>query len=488
MYSDGSRLDGPSQLLARNGWAFVAFDSAGQMIAAANGVTPRWIDDIPGVEAWALTQAAIRAEPGCEYRVDCEPCVKAVHRGRAWATSGQRPHARVNALMHAALDDTARDAVVWMPAHKKESDVGVARLGNGSYLTQLDVKGNAEADRLAKLAVGEHRVPKWVATKVQEQDALVEATARWIAMATFEANHQTIKPLRDSDATRSAAVTAARFRQNAARQQPERRTTYAVTRRAALGGHVLRLRGATWVCIVCQRRSKLRSTLAPRRCEGSAVQRWDARAQALGGHDQAGAGHARVKSGEVVWCIRCGSYAESAAKGLAKWCRGRLQGDGGKGGLAGQLKSLMAGRHPVTQAALPPPIPESKWNGHGPAGALRAISRQRQAMCEVDSSISWGSGSSAFVGVRGSDRFAALRDRVRAKEAAARSVESLGEVMPVEASTSAERQADAVGTMGAGGIAAIRQRMSGKRPQGLQRDAAAGELGGASKRRKASDE
>ena len=63
VYSDGSRLDGPSNLLARNGWAFVVLDDSDQIIASASGIPPDWIVDIPGTEAWALTQAARHALP-----------------------------------------------------------------------------------------------------------------------------------------------------------------------------------------------------------------------------------------------------------------------------------------------------------------------------------------------------------------------------------------------------------------------------------------
>ena len=73
VYSDGSRLDGPTRLLARNGWAFVVIDDDGVVIAAASGIPPDWVEDIPGTEAWALTQAGMCAEPGCTFDVDCEP-------------------------------------------------------------------------------------------------------------------------------------------------------------------------------------------------------------------------------------------------------------------------------------------------------------------------------------------------------------------------------------------------------------------------------
>ena len=57
-YSDGSLLDGPSELLGRCGWAFVAVDDDGIILAAAHGVTPPWITCIPGAESWAVLLAS----------------------------------------------------------------------------------------------------------------------------------------------------------------------------------------------------------------------------------------------------------------------------------------------------------------------------------------------------------------------------------------------------------------------------------------------
>ena len=69
VYSDGSRIDGATQLLARNGWAFVVIDGDGVMFAVASGLPLEWVEDIFGTEAWALTQAGMCVEPGCTYFV-----------------------------------------------------------------------------------------------------------------------------------------------------------------------------------------------------------------------------------------------------------------------------------------------------------------------------------------------------------------------------------------------------------------------------------
>ena len=80
-YTDGSRLDGQLAVTARLGWSFVAYDEEGRIVAAARGVPPPWIVDIPGAEDWTILQAAMVAEAGSDFRVDCKPCVDAVHRG-----------------------------------------------------------------------------------------------------------------------------------------------------------------------------------------------------------------------------------------------------------------------------------------------------------------------------------------------------------------------------------------------------------------------
>ena len=90
IYTDGSRLDGLVELLAVNGWAFVAVDGDGEPTAIARGIPPPWITDIAGAEAWAVLQAALRRAPDVPFRIDCEPCVMAIHRGMDWATNGKR--------------------------------------------------------------------------------------------------------------------------------------------------------------------------------------------------------------------------------------------------------------------------------------------------------------------------------------------------------------------------------------------------------------
>ena len=120
---------------------------------------PAWVEDIPGTESWAVYQAAMRAEPGTVFMVDCEPCVLAAHRGRAWATSDKNPLARVHLLMVTALDDTPNECIIWMPSHCTDKDLGTAIRGDGFLLEAIDVEINGVADTYAKRALEAHRVP-----------------------------------------------------------------------------------------------------------------------------------------------------------------------------------------------------------------------------------------------------------------------------------------------------------------------------------------
>ena len=43
VYTDGSRLDGPTPLLARNRWAFTVINDDNITIASASGVPPDWV-------------------------------------------------------------------------------------------------------------------------------------------------------------------------------------------------------------------------------------------------------------------------------------------------------------------------------------------------------------------------------------------------------------------------------------------------------------
>ena len=220
VYTDGSRLDGPSANLARNGWAFVVADELGEVIAIASGVPPDWVEDIPATEAWALVQAAVYAEPGSTFLVDCKPCVDAVHKGPEAAQSEQNPHARVHMLMLQLLEDVPPESTIWMPSHCKSGQAGTVVRGDGFLLTEQGIVMNDTADKHAKRAVEQHRVPKLKRDQIKAHDEATRQNAMWIAMATLLASDQQQPPHRDTEASREKALAVARLRRKNKAQQP----------------------------------------------------------------------------------------------------------------------------------------------------------------------------------------------------------------------------------------------------------------------------
>jgi hypothetical protein len=77
-------------------------------------------------------------------------------RGKEWTTSSKRASARTWQAIWTCLDSDADKVVddwfVWMPAHRTSRDIGVACKSDGSFLTAVELLGNAAADVLAKSA------------------------------------------------------------------------------------------------------------------------------------------------------------------------------------------------------------------------------------------------------------------------------------------------------------------------------------------------
>ena len=146
-----------------------------------------------------MRQVGLRALPGkIKFMIDCQSCVDMIHGGVTAATAADKPLARVNGMVMSVLEEVPNDKVVWMPAHKTKQYAGKARCGNGELLTEDDIAGNAEADRLAKLAVERHRVDPWEVEYWKQLCSQTMATAMWIARATWAASNCEEAPFRDT--------------------------------------------------------------------------------------------------------------------------------------------------------------------------------------------------------------------------------------------------------------------------------------------------
>ena len=190
VYVDGSQRDAEPRFFgccSRRGWAFTAVDG-GVVVASAYGLPPAWIRSIPGAETWALLQAMQVSMPGNPFRTDCQAVQTNCQKSLRELTSSSQRLARALAPIALFLEDASADAVVWMPAHTAQHQVGVARLSNGEPLTEEDRSCNAEADRLAKLAVEEDRLPAGTRKLLLAHASKVVDVAAWIGTATLAAN------------------------------------------------------------------------------------------------------------------------------------------------------------------------------------------------------------------------------------------------------------------------------------------------------------
>ncbi len=340
-YTDGSAFDGTSKRLRRCGWALVAVDASGRVVASASGSTPPWVDTVAAAEAWAVLQAARMAAPGTVFKTDCLAVLMAIRAGREKATAPDRPLARTMALIFNYFDDPSTPAdVIWMPGHTTAADVGRACLSDGSRLSQVDYMANAKADALAKAAAAARRVPPLARAGSVARDLLCQRFARHIGRMTYVANHAGGPPYRDSDPVPARARLVAERLVHA--ERPPR-----------LGGHLpVPQPDGRWGCHTCWKKAASRANLAKGRCTGDVFLRWakrDGRLTATGCGDSTT--HNLQMTGELVWCATCGAYSSQRAVGIMADCRGRPPREG-HWGRHTALSRLRRGLHPKTAAPL----------------------------------------------------------------------------------------------------------------------------------------
>ena len=389
-YTDGSLIDSEVQfcgLCSRLGWAFVVVDDEGDIIASAHGVPPPWVRTIYGAELWAVHMAAMHALPGSAFRTDCYSLVQVFERGRKAATAADSYYARIWNLIFANLDDDDAVDLAWMPAHTQAHDVGNLLLSDGQPLTDIDQRSNAEADRLAKEAAGDTRVPAAARGRIQGAFARAKRLMVWIGHATAAASRWTLP----SGATQRDSCPGPRMRQ--ARACGRRSVPAAVQQRPAdAGGHWLERRADVWFCVVCRKKSSRWCRIAPEACTGPATERWMVAAgciAATDAHPRGVSAHQLRVSGDVVWCDRCGAYASERGRDLANRCSRRPKNRSA----STRLDALRRGLHPVS--------------------GDRLVTESVELPAEADEAV-------AAAIARGSQRYAALRERVRVREALAR--------------------------------------------------------------------
>ena len=153
--------------------------------------------------------------------------------------------------------------------------------------------------------------------------------AKWIARATWAANNCEEPPYRDTEASQWRAAAA---KKEAKAMKMARRSAAGDSKdqdehdgERDLRGHnpvkVLQLSGirSGWRCTFCQKTSPKKKLLTSRRCRGCPIVDWSKVDLEDGNGNEALPTqlqqHRRMLSGKVLWCSRCGVYADKQGTG-----------------------------------------------------------------------------------------------------------------------------------------------------------------------------
>ena len=190
LFTDGSLMDAGFEGFQALGWAFVAIDAEGTVLAAAYGVPPRWVDSIQGAELWAVHMALQTFALPSKLYTDCQAVQKGVQLGLGWAQGAHRRYSRIWTALHFLLDEGQQaQLVLWMPAHTCKASVGGMRCSDGTPLTHTMRCANDIADVLAKEAASSIAMSPGMRAQLKERLLHACDLARFVGRVTFAAGH-----------------------------------------------------------------------------------------------------------------------------------------------------------------------------------------------------------------------------------------------------------------------------------------------------------
>ncbi len=192
-YMDGSLLYGNHSLqglASRTGWAAATYHHVtGELLAAAHGKPPAWLEGIHGAELWSLLQSFELAGLQNQLRTDCMAVKTGALQSQSWANSPARLYGRAWGPVATAFEGTAGNRLAWMPAHCSKSQAGQKEMSNGCKVSDIDIAGNAFVDKWAKEAAEAQAPPKQDFELILQRTQLLQSVARWIGVCTEAANH-----------------------------------------------------------------------------------------------------------------------------------------------------------------------------------------------------------------------------------------------------------------------------------------------------------
>ena len=322
VFTDGSLVCPDQPRYCAGGWAVVQIHPVDHRVQVAyQGRVPYDDLDSTACEIYALYMSLAFLIGHVTVHVDNAEVVHGMQRGATYCLGHTNKHAHLWRLVWRKLEDFGGNHTDWLevvhvPAHTSQADV------DAGVLSSFERAGNARADTLARAQAVLAGPPAAVLTAAARLRSMQHCICLWIGEATVRSFCFVVP-----DSTPAP---------------PRRLVPPAAPRRApapapptAPHGPPRRVRMRLW-----SKTSPLAACRYARDVDA-------VRARALG--------HAAHRTAAVLWCSRCGAYADGhrrwRAAGLTRLCTG----------LAATVASsrqrllLQRGRHPVTRAALEGP-------------------------------------------------------------------------------------------------------------------------------------
>ena len=295
IFVDGSGLNPRYPEIRRCGWAYVCMQNAGETGRFAYGPLPGYIQTVPHAEAYALLtllkglreqSASTRSSTVVDIVSDCKSVVDTYNGCIADACAAGRALGEVWREIADTKTQLRRWGQVapvrWVPAHQSPEQ---ARAGK---ITETDRAGNEAADELAKAGASLHGLSAGNAATYlgalenarAHIDFMVRAHGYVCGSQAWHYEDDAMKPA-------------------ASPKQPQLEVVAHVLKELPEGG---------FMCTICRARvvKQGKDALLAAKCVPYATKLHDS--------------HVAYKSGDIIWCSKCGNYAEAQTKGLTQPC------------------------------------------------------------------------------------------------------------------------------------------------------------------------
>ena len=271
--------------------------SVGECTARFYGAYCGKVQCIDAAEVFAAVQAIRNCFPPLAIHTDSGFLAKGWLHGREWCTAARRAHADVWTQFWDAAEDVGLEhiSVVKVKRHATVADVLAGRS------SPFDKWGNQLADAEARKGAKVHPCDQQILQSVRAGDFAAKITARWIARGLVHAS-------------RAGALPAKVAQKDKRERLPE-----------------------------------------PQAAKPEDVENEEAAVANLESQrvmSQVHASHSPWSLGSLVFCMRCGVYAERRARNIARPCRTAVIAASRT-----QFERLRAGRHPASGELLGTPRP-----------------------------------------------------------------------------------------------------------------------------------